>query len=118
MTTHQKRRATASVCWILPAATVALAATALWSGTASANLPTGTTNHSAYAVSNCQITGGQRSMVCTNPASTLRAGPGTDYALHGMAIGGGWDIYKVVSAVPQSMQDAVRCRRISGTSSR
>lgn len=53
---------------------------------ASANFPTCGSNHSAFADTNCQDSGVTINVRCST--ANLRAGPGTDYALHGSVVAG------------------------------
>lgn len=53
---------------------------------ASANFPTCGTNHSSFAVNNCQDSGVASNVRCAT--ANLRAGPGTDFATHGTVVSG------------------------------
>jgi len=55
-------------------------------GPATANYPTCATNHSSYAENNCQDSGVVTNVRCSS--ANLRAGPGTDYSLHGSVVSG------------------------------
>lgn len=73
--------------WLVLAASVTLAATALLlAKPATANYPTCGTNHSSYALSNCTNSGVIINVRCGT--TNLRAGPGIDFNLHGSVTSG------------------------------
>jgi hypothetical protein len=98
---HQRSPRWKPVRFVLAVAVLAVVGLpALASDRAKANLPTCDYNHSSYAITNCTQSSTIMTVICPSGSANLRAGPGTDYSLHGTITGTGWHRYKVVFRSP------------------
>ena len=80
------RRRLALLFAVGTAGVVAAVAALALAGPAGANYPTCGSNHSSWAIDNCANSGVIINVRCGT--ANLRAGPGTDYALHGSVTSG------------------------------